>query len=377
MKKKILAIVVIISVVVAGVGVGIWASAIHIGANKNSKESFITITDTLGRSVKVPTNVTRIVAAGPGALRLIVYLNATNKVVGIENIEKTWDPVGRPYIMAHPELRALPSIGPGGPGKLPNLEALIKVRPQVIFMTYVDINTANEIQEKTGIPVVVLSYGKHATFNDQALFKSLIIGGKILDKEKRAQKVISFIKSIVGDLSNRTKNVTPKSVYVGGIGYKGVHGIESTEGEYPPFIAVHADNVVKLGWGHYSINKEDLLKWQPEYIFIDESGLGIIFNDYKEDPGFYNSLEAVKNGDVYGQLPFNYYATNIGTALADSYFIGKVLYPSCFEDINPITKANEIYAFLDGKPVYQSMAEKFGGFGRIDFANETVIPYSS
>ncbi|ASJ01454.1 iron ABC transporter substrate-binding protein [Thermococcus gorgonarius] len=336
-----------------------------------SKET-VTVTDSLGRTVEVPAKVTKVVAAGPGALRLIVYLNASDMVAGVEDFEKRYS-YGRPYIIAHPELKELPSIGPGGPGKLPDFEALINLKPDVIFMTYVDKKTADDIQEKTRIPVVVLSYGELATFDDEELFKSLELAGRILGKEERAKEVINFIKSVQDDLSKRTEGVEPKKVYVGGIGYKGAHGIESTEGEYPPFVAVRADNVAdELGKGHHSIDKEKLLEWQPDYIFIDEGGLKLLLDDYRKNPDFYSSLKAIKNGNVYGLLPFNFYTTNIGTALADAYYIGKVLYPERFSDVDPAEKADEIYTFLVGKPVYREMAEQFGGFGKIDLENGTV-----
>ncbi|WP_010479798.1 iron ABC transporter substrate-binding protein [Thermococcus zilligii] len=336
----------------------------------------VTVTDSLGRTVEVPAKVTKVVAAGPGALRLIVYLNASDMVCGVEDLEKS-SSYGRPYIMAHPELKDLPSIGPGGPGKLPNEEALINLKPDVIFMTYVDVKTADDIQEKTGIPVVVLSYGALGTFEDEELFKSLELAGKILGKEKRAKEVINFIKSLRDDLSKRTEGVEPKRAYVGGIGYRGSHGIESTKGVYPPFVAVRAHNVAsELGEGHYFIDKEKLLEWQPDYIFIDEGGLNLVLDDYRKNPDFYSSLNAVKNGNVYGLLPFNHYATNIDTALADAYYIGKVLYPERFSDVDPERKADEIYTFLVGKPVYRGMAGQFGGFGKINLANGTVN-YSS
>ncbi len=84
------------------------------GIIANETKSYITIRDIAGRIVKVPRNVTRIVAVGPSALRLVVYVNATDKVVGIEGCEKIWRRWPRLYIKAHPELLKLPSIGTGG-----------------------------------------------------------------------------------------------------------------------------------------------------------------------------------------------------------------------------------------------------------------------
>ncbi|MCD6372372.1 MAG: iron ABC transporter substrate-binding protein [Thermococcus sp.] len=337
---------------------------------------YITITDTLGRTVKLPANVTRVVAVGPGALRILVYLNATDKVVGIEELEKRY-PYGRPYILAHPELLNLPIIGPGGPGKLPDMEALVKVHPQVIFWVFASRGTADEVQEKTGIPVVVLSYGTLENFTDETFFKSLLLAGKILGREERARKIIDFIREQQGYLENLTKGLKSPKVYLGGIGYKGAHGITSTSVYYTPFTVLGLDNIAskltstnRHGW--VQVDKEWLLKENPDYIFTDEGGLKIILDDYRSNPDFYNSLRAVKEGNLYGVLPYNFYNTNIGIAIADAYYIGKVIYPERFRGIDPAEKADEIFTFLVGKPVYKELAKEFGGFGEIDLAGGNV-----
>jgi iron complex transport system substrate-binding protein len=329
------------------------------------------VVDMIGRSVEVPEDVDRVVCIGPGALRLIVYLNAVDKVVGVESAEKDWSPYGRPYRLAHPELANLPIIGQGGPNPIPHPEEIIKVNPDIIFATYIDAEQADDLQQKTGVPVVVLSYGQLATFESEEIFASLKLAGKILDKEQRAEKVVGFIRNIISDLNSRTSDVPDDekpTVYVGGVGYKGQQGIESTECNFPPFVVVNARNVVDevKKPGHVFVDKEKLLEWDPEVIFIDENGLTLVKSDYEKNPEFYNSLNAFKSGNVYGILPFNYYTTNIGTALADAYYIGKVLYPDRFADINPEQKADEIFEFLVGGEVYEDMKKVYGGFVRMD-----------
>lgn len=350
-------------------GIGIFLTTCMPVASKTK------ITDLVGREVELPDNVNKIACAGPGALRLIVYLNASDKIVGVEDVEKRWGSSGRPYAMAHREFKNLPSIGPGGPGRLPDTESLIRLNPDVLFMTYIDVRTADNIQSKTNIPVVVLSYGKLATFS-KSLIKSLKLAGWIIGKDKRAKKVIDFIRAIEKDLKTRTRDISNRerpTVYVGGIGYRGAHGIESTEAKFPPFALVNARNVVdEFGGWHHFIDKEKLLEWDPDIIFIDEGGFRLIKQDYQKNPQFYRSLKSFKNKNVYGLLPFNFYTTNIGTALADAYYVGKVLYPDRFENIRPEEKADEIYTFLVGKPVYIRMKKDFGGFGRIDLEKSSV-----
>ncbi|WP_297062513.1 iron ABC transporter substrate-binding protein [Thermococcus sp.] len=381
MKKGLALLVILLVVSVAGcIGTSTQGSTSASSSSttmtsSSASSGYTTVTDALGRTVNVPRNVTRVVAVGPGALRIIVYLNATSDVVGIEEFEKKY-PFGRPYILAHPELLKLPVIGPGGPGKLPDMEAIVKVHPQVIFMSFVSKSEADEVQKKTGIPVVVLSYGTLKNFTDPVFFKSLLLAGKILGKEKRAEDVIKFIEEQQSYLENLTKGLKSPSVYVGGIGFKGAHGITSTFTDYAPFTVLNLDNVASnltsTNYGWVQVDKEWLLKVNPDYIFIDEGGLKIILDDYKSNPDFYNSLKAVKEGHVYGVLPYNFYNTNIGIAMADAYYIGKVIYPERFKNIDPVEKANEIFTFLVGKPVYNELAKEFGGFGKINLASGNV-----
>lgn len=329
------------------------------------------VIDMAGRQVTVPFDPARIVCIGPGALRLMVYLQAVSKVVGVEDMEKS-HPGGRPYLLAHPELTRLPRCGPGGPvgiNKKPDLEAVLAVKPQVIFATYMDAALADEVQRTLNIPLVVLSYGAFATF-DETVYEAMRIAGKVLNRARRAEEIVSYIEALREDLRRRTGDIPEDSrpaVYVGGIGYRGAHGIESTEQCYMPFDWIGADNVAKqvqVGIGsHVAVGKETLLKLNPDVIFIDGGGLPVVTEDYRKKPAFYKALKAFSSGRVYILQPFNWYATNIGTALADAYAIGKILHAQRFEEIDAHQKADEIYTFLVGKPVYEHMQQNYGSLG--------------
>ena len=107
------------------------------------------------------------------------------------------------------------------------------------------------------------------------------------------------------------------------------------------------------------------MEWNPDYLFLDLSSLqlgdkaGGLF-ELRSDPA-YRTLTAVKEGRVYGLLPYNWYTKNYGSILANAYFIGKVLYPERFADVDPAAKADEIYRFLVGKPVFKDMNAIFDG----------------
>lgn len=353
------------------------AATLVCGCGSNSEEETearekSSITDLAGRTVEIEMPVEEVVAIGPGALRLVCYTGDASKVVGIENIEKQM-PAGRPYILANPQLLDLPVIGQGGPDSTPDPEMLMNVDPDVIFVAYlVDESKANELQSKTQIPVVVLNYGQLGTFDEQVM-DSIELVGQVTGSEERARQVVEYLEDCQSDLDKRTSDVAEAdkpTVYAGGLGMKGTHGIESTSGDFPPFTSINARNVVdETGQGgSVMIDKEQLLEWDPDFVFVDESGLAMVREDYAANPAFYDSLKAVREGSFYGYLPFNYYMTNIGTAIADSYFMGKTICQDAFTDIDPKEKADDIYEFLLGKELYDQMTADFGGFMKLDLS---------
>ncbi len=331
----------------------------------------VTVVDMEKRTVEVPQNPERILCLGPGSLRLICYLGMMKKVAGVERFEKT-PPVGRAYLWANPDLAKLPAVGPGGPAginKEPDLEAVLKVNPQVIFISNMEPAKAEVLQKKLGIPVVILSYGGFATFDD-IVFDSLRLAGKILKAEKRAEEVVAFIEGARRDLLKRTERYEEKAkprVYIGGIGFRGTQGIESSDASYFPLDWVRARNLAKevVPKGHVFVEKEKILAWDPDLLFIDAGGLGNIRQDYQKRMDFYRHLKALKNRQIFLLFPYNWYVTNIETAVADGFAAGKILYPQRFADLDPKKKADEIYTSLLGKPVYQQMEKEFGELGGV------------
>jgi iron complex transport system substrate-binding protein len=321
------------------------------------------ITDMAGRKVLLPADINRVVGIGPGSLRVLVYLQATPLVVGVEDTERK--DFTKPYLIANPQLAKLPSIGPMHGGEA----ELITVRkPDVIFWTYTNAGKADALQRKTGVPVVVLNYGD---FDDKkrTFYNTLRVAGDVLHKSRRAEELIVFIEETIADLERRTKPaVKDESVYIGGIAYRGLYGINSTEPSYAPFKFVNAKNAAsEIGLDHVIIDKEQLIRWNPKIIFIDGSGYSLVANELTKGSALAETLRAVKSGDLYRVLPYNWYSTNFESVLINAYYIGKVLYPEEFKDVQPVKIADQIYGFFVGKGVYAEMKRLYGGFGKIEW----------
>ncbi|MDG6256656.1 MAG: iron ABC transporter substrate-binding protein [Methanomicrobiaceae archaeon] len=340
--------------------------------------SELTLTDGFGRSVTVPVPVETVLCSGSGCIRYLVYLQGEDLIAGVDSIEKEGrSPEGRPYALVHGDwLKDLPLFGEFRGKDDP--EKVIGIGPDLVFKTgstgtaYGTSGAeADTLHDKTGIPVVAFPYGSLRNEAEKVeMYDGLRVMGEAIGREDRAEEVIAYIEATMADLERRTGDIPAeerKRVYIGGVSSAGAHGIISTEPAYPPFLWVHADNIASgLGTAHVDVAKEALVDWDPEYIFIDAGTLQMdnegAIGQLKTDPAL-RGLSAVNEGNVYGVLPYNFYNVNYETVFADAYFIGKVLYPDRFEDIDPEEKADEIFAFFVGEPVFDDMNSGFGGIG--------------
>jgi iron complex transport system substrate-binding protein len=350
-------------------------AAIAVLFNPNNSEPAETepetqeIVDMAGRTVTVPTEINRVVAICSGCLRILTYMDAADLICAVEETEAT--PDGRPYSMAHPEYASLPVIGPGHGG---DPELIAAENPDVIFCSDARSPDFDGLQAQTGIPVVCIAYGGLDTPEEvQTFYDGLTLIGQVLHKEDRATDVINYFNDIIDDLDSRTSDIPDSekaSVYIGGLSAGGKHGIVSTNAYYAPFTLTNSKNVitdemVDGSTGVVSIDAEIIPSLNPDVMFIDHNGLSICQTDVADHADVYESLTAIQNDRTYGVMGYNWYHLNYGVVLTDAYYVGSVLYPDQFSDIDPVAKADEIYTFLVGAPCYDGLAELYMEFGPV------------
>ena len=328
------------------------------------------ITDGAGRQVEVPEKVTSVVCVGVGALRYTCYVGAQDLVIGVEDYEVKEGMTRLYQYVNFEKFKNLPVIGTNGN---PYTEEIINLSPDVIVMSKSASVDADDLQKKTGTPVVVVP-GSDTTL-DQNAYDTIRILGQLYGREDRTNELTNYLNSIAKDLSDRTKDIPDSekpSVYVGGVSFKGHHGFEGTEAGYGPFSLIGAKNLADTTGqnGAFNIDLEQVLSWDPDIIFVDFNGLNIIKEDYAKNPDFYNALTAVQEGKVYSQISFRSSASNLETALADAYYAACVMYPQQFQDIDPVAKAQEIFEMLLGANPYADLKEAGYEFRPIKIGEE-------
>jgi len=271
------------------------------------------------------TKVKKIVAIGPGALRLVTILDATDMLIGIEKTErKALGFSEYRTIIGKNKIFSLPIIGAGGPNKLPNLEMLLQLKPDLIVASFISEKQLSLITQKTGIPTLALSYGLGyggVESKIEAIKNSLLLLGKALNKSQRASKIVDFMNTQEKELQSYI--IKNKNIYIGGVGFKGAHGITSTEKHYPSFELLGIKNPLAKNAksNHVMIQEESLILENPDYIFLDLFGKKIINENFKKKQTLYTSLKAYKDGHISWLLPYNFYNTNISNVYINSWII--------------------------------------------------------
>lgn len=351
---------------------------------KNKDEYDFYVTDMIGRKVGINNDdYKRVLCIGAGALRMYSYIGDINNIIAAEDIDRNvgmnpFTSVSRPYYDINKEyLSTLPSCGKGGPkAQFAEEELILNCRPSMIISEYEDITKADNLQNKTGVPVIVLDYGKKAVFDD-AVNNSLLLLGKALHKEERAHQLVNYIGSEKTNLKDLVKNVddsSKESIYIGCLGNWGRCDILSTSATYPIFDAIGINNAVEASLvKEGNIEKESFVKLNPDKIILDSAGIEKFKETYKADTATFDKLNAFKNNEVYLQMAYNAYYTNIEIALMDTYFAGSVAYPEIFTSEMVEAKYKEIgMAFLNSD-VYEIIKDakmSYGGFKKINNIKE-------
>jgi iron complex transport system substrate-binding protein len=360
MKKNIVLIMIITFAVCIFTGCG---NNKVTGSPDNKDSGTRTIKDILGREVEIPSAIERIVPLG-NTTRMITYLGLADKMVGLSGTAPDKVTPRTAYAYANRELwKDLPIVGTDAYGATNYYpEVIISVNPDVILCSYTK-ELADEIQSKTGTPVVTVPMG---TLFGKDYEEALRLLGDVCGVKDRAEEVISYISNCLNDLKTRTADIPAEdksTALAAAATFKGAHGIEGVYSKYAVFTAVAVNDVTEGISDHSGgllIDKEQIIGWNPEFIFFDSGGVNLVNTDYEENPDFYAQLTAVKTGNIYQYPSSTSYYSNVEIPIVNSYYVGSVLFPEQFEDIVFKEKANEIFKFFLGCEDYLSELEKDG-----------------
>lgn len=328
----------------------------------------IKITDVMGREHTLSHPAQRVLLgfyfedfmaiAGHNAYDRVV---AINKAAWHDWRNSQW----KAYSKVIPRIETLIDVG-GTESNAFSLEKAIASKADVAILSAWQIKSMGEMVDRleaAGIPVIAADYNAQTV--EKHVASTLAIGA-VMGTLDRAHKLADEYKAAVGDVRKRVaqaqKNgATPKRVYVE-LGHKGPDEYDRTYGKgymWGGMIDHAGGKNIASGIVQRSapLNPEHVLNQNPEVILIPGSywtngdkavlmGFGVSEEEtqsrlkaYRQRNGWAN-LDAVKNGQIHAV-----YHGGARTLYDYAFlqYIGKVLYPKAFADIDPKATHRRFY----------------------------------
>lgn len=315
------------------------------GMEANSEETR-EFTDSCGRTVTIPKEVTRVALTGP-LTQLYALPLCKDIMVGFtsdygENLEK--------YIGS--EFKDLPVIGQlyGGKGTM-DLEALLAAAPDVVIDIGEEKDGIKEdmdaLSEQTGIPFV------HINGSIQLAPEAYRALGELTGKTEKAEELAAWCENAYEravKLMERVDADGARKRLLYCLGDKGLNVI--AEGSYHAGVLnLMADNAAKLddvassGLGN-EVDFEQILLWNPDVIvFAPDSIYGSVFEEER-----WMELDAISNGAYY-KTPYGPYGWLSTPPSVQCYlgiiWLGALLYPE-YVDYDLQEETTEYYKLFYG-----------------------------
>lgn len=233
------------------------------------------VVDDLGRKIKIPVKIERIVSLAPNLTETVFAIGAGNKLIGVTTF------------CNYPEETA--KINKIGDTINPNLEAIIALKPQVVF-----VSTASQIEnftktlEQQNIAVFVTN-----PQNIDGIYQSILQIGDVVGEAEKAKILVESLRKRAADVEARTLSAKDVKVFVQiakePLFTVGKNSFMTDLVGRAGGISVTAD----VNEAYPKFSKETALALQPEAIILSES------DDNQEPNDVFKNSPAVKNGKIF------------------------------------------------------------------------------
>ena len=284
----------------------------------------VIFTDSTGREVEVPSDITKIAPSGPLA-QIVLFAIAPEMMVGLAT---EWNPGDEQYVAA--DYYNLPVLGQFyGKGEL-NLEEVVRVAPQII----IDIGEAKStivedmdgIQKQLNIPTV------HIDAATSTMGEAYRILGDLLGKKEEAEAIAKYCDDVYKNTQDIMAKVGEdgKAKLIYSLGEDGLNVL--AKGAFQAEIIDMVSNNIAVvedisskGTGN-PVDMEQLILWDPDIILFEPGSAYSIAGDSVT----WQQLKAIKNGNYY-EVPMGPYNW-IGSPPSVNRYMGMIwitqlLYP--------------------------------------------------
>ena len=308
-------------------------------------EETVAFTDSLGRTVQIPKDLTRVAPSGAVATMILATI-APEYMVSISAT-----PSSAQYKYLPQNLLTLPTTGQmyGSKSTL-NLETLLSCDAQIV----IDLGDKKEnmeadldaLQKQIGIPVIFLEAD---VVHMEEMYRTL--GSILSGKEARGNELADFAAETVAIAAENSAKVTDaerlRVMYTSGVSGLDTNAEGSTQAQVLSLVgaenAIVVPEVSNRGGGN-TINLEQLYNFDPDVILFST---GSIYATVAEDPAW-GQLSAIRDGKYYeiSGMPYNWLSNPPSiNMLLGVWWLGNLLYPQYY-DYDMTEKAQEAFRIL-------------------------------
>ena len=315
-----------------------------------------TVMEVNDRVVTFYRPIERVVSAYRIHTRILTFIGGCDRFVGATHGTHFEDKYA-----CGGKLLELPEVSRNNP------ELTASLRPDIVIGSI--SGNPETYQEKVHTPCV--AYG-------QTGFTTMEIGrericvfinfcGEALDKQEDAEEVLSLINEkfdMVTDITSQIPDSEkPKAIAVTGRGLVSAgHGRLSRGSGCIPYDDAGAISVRKDLGVTTDISVEQLVKWNPDVIFISKSRAGtpsLTIEQVLADPKL-PMVNAVKTGSVYYITGCSSWEP-IQKIVINTMYMAKIFYPDKFKDLDVEKEGNEVFErFYGVDGLWTGMADDLG-----------------
>lgn len=264
-----------------------------------------TFVDISGKTIILPEQITRLYGSAP-PITFMLYVIDDTPLIGVNFPQTNKDNSdGEKFLSKH--FMSLPILGGWHGNNIPNLEAIIAAKPDVIITWDTPLLNEKTAKDLARINIPALKVNIDDSRNYPEVFRYL---GKVMHKEERANKLANMAQTYLDELKTFVASIPEKErtkVYYA----EGDFGLQ-TECD----ISFHSEPLALAGGnlvhkcvqnsviGLQEVSFEQVILYNPEVIIVQNPAFyKTVFNDKK-----WALLKAVQTKRVYlvPKSPFNW-----------------------------------------------------------------------
>lgn len=306
-----------------------------------------TFVDISGKTITLPEPITRIYGSAP-PISFMIYVIDDAPLIGVNFPQTNQDNAnGDKFLSKH--FMSLPILGGWHGNNIPNLEAIIAAKPDVIITWDTPLLNEKTAKDLARINIPALKVNIDDSANYPEVFRYL---GKVMHKEERANALASMAQTYLDELKTFVASVPlgeRTKVYYA----EGSFGLQ-TECD----VSFHSEPLMLAGGnlvhkcvqnsviGMQEVSFEQVLTYEPEVIIVQSPAFyKTIFEDKK-----WALLKAVQDKHVYlvPKSPFNWTDRPPSfMRIIGAHWIASKLYPTRYP-YNISTKVRDYYQLFFG-----------------------------